>query len=334
LTTNSQWQPRGKAGAPVDESLNENEGLEIDCQDIEKLLTLGGSGIDLLNNSSNDFVFSDPTMPTVFTLNDPAVIRQLWTYHWNPIPGTNTGRGDAPGTISLQEVGGARATFGPFPAQGVPGQGGVPNAGWLVDLTNLGSAPLIPAGTYRVVDSKPQTWSYNQTTTLPNAGFAIVRGNFTFVGKAPFFKGFVVIRSEKQLDVVGVYTLKNVVSSVPIASNPKPAPGPVGTKSYSVSLTVSNDSIVVGGSPVPVARFNWQTTPPDSIISVEIQVKSASFGWSPLSPKVKGGPVDVASWNVTNHGIRLFFKALATDTTTGQVAAESAPEPPNGIAFL
>lgn len=88
-----------------------------------------------------------------------------------------------------------------------------------------------------MVDSKHQTWSYNLTSSLPNAGFAIVRGNFTFVGRAPFFKGFVVIRSHEQLDVVGVYTLKNVISSVPIASNQTPT---------TTTTTVSGNKVEIG----------------------------------------------------------------------------------------
>jgi len=338
LLTNPQWQgwARGKAGDPVDESLDINEGLEIDCQDIEKLLTQGGSGIELLKNSDGNLVFSDPPRAPMFTLNDPAVIKQIWTYHWNPVPGTNDGRGDPPGTIRLQEVGGAGYRSPDFPAQGLPGQNGVPNVGWLVDFTDtslrasLGPAPLLQAGTYSVIDSKHQTWSFNQTTIQPNAGFAIVRGNSSFVGRMPFSKGFVVIRSDEEIDVVGVYTLKNVISSVPTTTPVKESK----KKSYSVSLTVSNDSVVVGGSPLPVARFNWATTPPDPNISVEIQVRSASFGWVPLSPRVKGGPVDIMSWNVTNHGIVLFFRAVATDTRTGRIVAVSVPAPPNGIAFL
>ena len=46
LTTNPQSQPRGRAGSPLEETLAPNEGLEIDCQDIERLLTRGGSGVD------------------------------------------------------------------------------------------------------------------------------------------------------------------------------------------------------------------------------------------------------------------------------------------------
>jgi hypothetical protein len=122
LTTNPQGQPRGKAGTPVKESLEKDEGLEVDCQDIERLLTQGGSGVDLFNNSNTAAVFNAPPNVTVFTLSAPAVIKQLVTYHFN------NGNGDPPGSISLRNQSG---TVGTFAARGFPGQGGVPNANWV-----------------------------------------------------------------------------------------------------------------------------------------------------------------------------------------------------------
>jgi hypothetical protein len=205
LSTNRQGLPRGVAGSPVEEHLGPNEGLEIDCQDVEGLLANGGTGVDLFYNTNIDAVYNNPPNLTVFSLSAPAVIRQLVTYHWN------NQAGDAPGTISLRDQTGT--VYGPFAAHGVPGQGGVPNANWVADLNQL-----VPAGTYTVIDSNPQTWSHNQQSLY--TGFAIVRGSFSFVGRAPFFKGFVVIRCTKQLDVVGVYTVKNVIASVPNPPNP------------------------------------------------------------------------------------------------------------------
>jgi hypothetical protein len=165
-----------------------------------------GSGVDLFNNSNIDAVFNNPPNATTFSLSVPAVIRQLTTYHWN------NGNGDPPGVIGLRNQSGA-VVLPPSPAQGFPGQNGVPNANWVANVHQL-----VPAGTYTVVDSNPQTWSYNHTSL--SAGFAIVRGSPSFVGRAPFFKGFVVIRSPEQLDVVGVYTVKNVISSVPNPPSP------------------------------------------------------------------------------------------------------------------
>ena len=216
LTTNPQQQPRGKAGAPVTETLAPNEGLEVECQDIEGLLIAGGSGTDLANNTNTAAVFSSPPSPTTITLTEPAVIKQLVTYHWNGGAGDDPMVGTPPGTITLRGPGG---TF-TFAAHGTPGQGGAPNVNWVADANQL-----IPAGTYTVVDSRPQSWSYNQQSQF--AGFAIVRGSYSFVGRAPFYKGFVVIRSAEQLDVVGVYTVKNVISAVPNPLAPAPPPPPI-----------------------------------------------------------------------------------------------------------
>jgi hypothetical protein len=207
LITNPEGQPRGKAGKPVRLILGRDEGLEVDCQDIEGLLT-SGSGIDLFNNMNIDTVFNAPPNVASFTLNDPAVIKQLVTYHFN------SGHGDPPGTITLRNLSGS-VIVGPIPAHGVPGMGGVPNANWVADLNQL-----VPADTYTVEDSNKGTWAYNQQSG--SAGFAIVRGSPSFVGRAPFFKGFVVIRSAQELDVVGVYTVKNVITSAP---NPPTPPG-------------------------------------------------------------------------------------------------------------
>ena len=256
LTTNPEGQPRGKAGTPLSVSLGPNEGFEIDCQDIEGLLTLGGTGVDLFNNSNIDTVFNSPPNLTVFPLNAPAVIRQLVTYHFN------NGQGDPPGAISLRNNQ-SGAVFGPFAAQGVPGQGGVPNANWVANLNQL-----VPAGNYTVIDEKPQTWSYNQQSLL--AGFAIVRGSYSFVGRAPFFKGFVVIRSTKQLDVVAVYTVKNVISSVP---NPPVIVGttdvgggvPAGPSVRYGSLNLTPTVRVVPKNPGIVAETLVVSAPPASL---------------------------------------------------------------------
>jgi hypothetical protein len=217
LTTNPEGQPRGKAGAPVQLTLGKDEGLEVDCQDIEGLLT-SGSGLDLFNNTNIDTVFNGPPPNvTAFSIAVPARIKQLVTYHWN------NGTGDPPGAIGLRDQNGT--PFGTFPAHGVPGQGGVPNANWVADLNQI-----IPAGTYTVIDSNPPAWSYNQQSL--SAGFAIVRGSLSFVGRTPFFKGFVVIRSPQELDVVGVYTVKNVITSAP---NP---PNPPGSRCPAINVDV------------------------------------------------------------------------------------------------
>jgi hypothetical protein len=94
-------------------------------------------------------VQNHPVRETVMTLSTSAVLTKIVTYHWNNGAGTS-----APGTILLRSQSGK--VFGPWQAEGEPGQGGVPNAYW-VCYPNLS----VPAGTYRVIDSDPATWSQN-----------------------------------------------------------------------------------------------------------------------------------------------------------------------------
>lgn len=92
-------------------------------------------------------VQNGPTAPSVADL-PAARITALTTYHWNDA------RGAAPGTIGLRAEDGT--LYGPFPATGTEGQGGVPDAGW-VAVTNF----TVPAGRYTVVDSDPASWAQN-----------------------------------------------------------------------------------------------------------------------------------------------------------------------------
>jgi hypothetical protein len=96
-------------------------------------------------------VDNNPPKPTIFTIDSPQTITKIGTYHWNSGKGTQT-----PGTIGLQDLN--SKIYGPWQASGQPGQGGVPNAYWIVTLT---TGLNLPAGTYTVLDSDPSTWAYN-----------------------------------------------------------------------------------------------------------------------------------------------------------------------------
>ncbi len=115
----------------------------------------------IFNNGNIYAVQNRPTRATVFTLRAPARIIRIKTYHWN------NGRGARAGTIALRSSRGE--TYGPWQATGEPGQGGVPNANWIVepDLS-------LPAGTYTVIDSNPSTWAQNGGTG--GAGMASAEG--------------------------------------------------------------------------------------------------------------------------------------------------------------
>jgi hypothetical protein len=95
--------------------------------------------------------YNGATSPTMFTVSDAWQVTELGTYHWN------NGQGVSPGTISLRGSDGT--VYGPWQATGLPGQGGVPNANWVVypDI-------MILPGTYTVIDSSNSTWSQNSET--------------------------------------------------------------------------------------------------------------------------------------------------------------------------
>jgi hypothetical protein len=105
-------------------------------------------------------VSSGPPEPTVFTLDSPAYLTSIFTYHY-------FNEGAPPGTIGLRSEDGT--TYGPWPATGTEGQGGVPNANWYA-TPNM----TVPAGTYTIVDSDPGTWSW--TFDTDRRGIAIVEG--------------------------------------------------------------------------------------------------------------------------------------------------------------
>ncbi len=108
-------------------------------------------------------VSNDPPNPTVFTIAEPRTITKMGTYHWNDASG------ESPGTIGLKDEQGK--TYGPWQADGESGQGGVPNAYWIVHL----SPELdLPAGTYTIIDSSPSTWSYSYESN--DCGLASVIG--------------------------------------------------------------------------------------------------------------------------------------------------------------
>ena len=109
-------------------------------------------------------VDNNPTNPTIFTIDQPRTITKLGTYHWNDGKGTQT-----PGNIGLQDQNGK--IYGPWQASGQPGQGGVPNAYWIVTLT---TGLDLPAGTYTVLDSDSSTWAHNSETD--NSGAVSIVG--------------------------------------------------------------------------------------------------------------------------------------------------------------
>ena len=115
----------------------------------------------LFDNNNIYAVENGPSAATRFTLRSVHHIERIRTYHWN------NGRGVKPGSIRI--IGPNREVYGPWPARGLAGQGGVPNAYWEADAN-----VLLGPGTYTILDSDFATWSQNAASS--RAGFALVVG--------------------------------------------------------------------------------------------------------------------------------------------------------------
>ena len=93
-------------------------------------------------------VTNGPTDKTVFKVKAPIRLRSIRTYHWNK------GRGAKPGSLLLRGPDGH--VLGPWPASGLPGQGGVANAYWLAEVDER-----LEPGVYTLSTSNDATWSTN-----------------------------------------------------------------------------------------------------------------------------------------------------------------------------
>lgn len=145
--------------------------LNPQSENVRRNLARVRESLGLKNDSSAEItVFSNmnvyavgnrPTVATSFTIEQSHVITSILTYHWND------GRGTQTGTIALRDSAGR--VYGPWPAEGSPGQGGVPNANW-TSKPNV----TLPPGTYSIIDSEPSTWSQNSGSG--GCGMSIVKG--------------------------------------------------------------------------------------------------------------------------------------------------------------
>lgn len=115
--------------------------------------------VELVNVGNIGGIVPGAASSPSFTVGATTLVTYIQTYHY--------GSGSVPGQLGLQGADGS--FYGPFQADGLDGQGGMPNAYWFV-----GPDLVIPAGTYMVWDSEPSTWSTNAEAGM--VGFAMVEG--------------------------------------------------------------------------------------------------------------------------------------------------------------
>ncbi|PIQ27683.1 hypothetical protein COW36_07245 [bacterium (Candidatus Blackallbacteria) CG17_big_fil_post_rev_8_21_14_2_50_48_46] len=93
-----------------------------------------------------------PCAPVVTTTR-AYLLTEINNYHWNDAKGQAP-----PGQIGLRSSTGV--IYGPWDVSTRPGQGGVPNAYWYAQ-----PQIVLPAGSYTVTDSHPESWSYNAASS-------------------------------------------------------------------------------------------------------------------------------------------------------------------------
>lgn len=115
----------------------------------------------VFDNGNIYTVYTQPTAAPIVRLERRTRVTAITTYHWND------GRGADPGYVALVDARGR--LYGPWAADGSPGQGGVPDAYWTV-RPNL----TLPAGRYIVIDSDLASWAHNEATG--GAGMVRIEG--------------------------------------------------------------------------------------------------------------------------------------------------------------
>jgi hypothetical protein len=115
----------------------------------------------VFDNGNIYTVYTQPTATPIVRLQRRTRVTAITTYHWND------GQGAEPGYIGLVDANGL--VYGPWAADGSPGQGGVRDAYWTV-RPNL----TLPPGRYIVLDSDLASWAHNEATG--GAGMVHIEG--------------------------------------------------------------------------------------------------------------------------------------------------------------
>ncbi len=154
--------------------------------------------IEIFNNWNKGIVENSPTCNPSFEINQPYYISYIDTYHWNFGQGTS-----AAGTISLKRDDGQ--IFGPWTVKAESGSG-VANVWWICHPDEV-----MPAGTYTIIDSEPETWSMNSESN--GCGFSKIDG-YPAKGSSDLEKP---IQSETKGSVRGYVEIDRDCSNDPIS---------------------------------------------------------------------------------------------------------------------
>jgi hypothetical protein len=121
-----------------------------------------GPEVELYDTKNNDAVFPPgfpPPQPAVFSIPQPYHITYIWNYHWA------NGVGVTPGNISLRRSDGK--VFGPWEVTAADLEARI---NWIAKPDTE-----IPAGTYTIIDSENENWSWNAASK--RQGMSKVKGS-------------------------------------------------------------------------------------------------------------------------------------------------------------
>lgn len=116
----------------------------------------------IFSNDNLDAVQSGPPAAATFNVDQRYRVTSIRTYHWNGGAGS-----ESMGTITLLDGNGAPVGLGAYPT--ISAEASLPNVYWECEPD-----VEIGPGTYTVLDSDPDTWSYNDASG--NAGICVVMG--------------------------------------------------------------------------------------------------------------------------------------------------------------
>lgn len=255
----------------------------------------GGYLVDTFNTAG---VTNGPQNPTIVTLSQPASITTFATYHWN------NGKGAIPGTIKFIALSASQTptgvTYGPYGMGTQSGQTGVADVAWVGSMGGQGL--LLAAGSYRVEDSDPNTWSTNAAAGYQ--GFVRLTGSYASTPPQPPLP-------PQPLP--------------PVPQQPQPPASPL-----TVSLSpITFNTLVVNGQIQYTFTFAWTASGGTGGLNVTIQVEDpAYYGPSPL-PGLRNMAYPArtsGTWNPTQIPTPgMMFRAMVTDSA-GTVAY-SAEQP-------